>query len=99
MPVEVARVDYERAFDRRSTLQSRPTGQIYHGMHIDCDMSCGGDCADLELPRMVRILDLKPTRIVLQEQSDRAKVGMGADARDLLVRQLFSGHAACRRGM
>ena len=67
-------------------------------MHDGFDMSCGGDCADLKLPRMVGILDLKPTRIVLQEQSDRAKVGMGADARDLLVFDLVSGHAGCKGG-
>ena len=48
---------------------------------------------------MMGILDLKTTRIVLQEQSDRAKVGMGADARDLLVFDLVSGHAGCKGGM
>ena len=69
-------------------------------MHDGFDMSCGGDdCADLKLPRMVGILNLKTARIVLQEQSDRAKVGMGTDARDLLVLELVSGHAACRRDM
>ena len=61
---EVACVDYERAFDWRSTLQASPTSQLYCGMHNDFDMSCS-DYTDLELPGMVGVLDLKTTRIVL----------------------------------
>ena len=46
-----------------------------------------------ELAGRARVLDLEPADVVLEEERDGAKVGVGVDPRDLFLLELLGGHA------